>query len=99
MRRKDLEEGSLFMCVCVGVCVCQTQESQHGLRGLVGVSQRDALVSLPVAVVRQADRRGRPALATYSEDMMEDMGPTSLAFCRACFWLNAASSSSSSFQK
>lgn len=36
------------------------------------------------------------AYSTYSEDMKEDNGPTSFAFWSACFWLNAASASSSS---
>ena len=46
---------------------------------------------------RQAGRA--VAYSTYSEDMKEDNGPTSFAFWRACFWLNAASASSSSWSK
>lgn len=46
-------------------------------------------------------RGGQAAVAysTYSEDMKEDSGPTSFAFWRACFSLNAASASSSSWSK
>jgi len=44
-------------------------------------------------------RQEEAAYSTYSEDMKEDNGPTSFAFCRACFWLNAASASSSSCSK
>lgn len=49
----------------------------------------------------RGDRQVGRAVAnnTYSEDMKEDNGPTSFAFWRACFWLNAASASSSSWSQ
>lgn len=44
-------------------------------------------------------RSEQPQHSTYSDDMKEDKGPTSFAFCSACFSLNAASASSSSWSE
>lgn len=59
-----------------------------------------ALLMLSIDGVGEEGERGRKgqevAVATYSEDMKEDSGPTSFAFCSACFSLKAASASSSS---
>lgn len=67
----DLEAGSLDAWPKAGGAL-----SQERLMGVSTVS------SCGVGIGRQA---GSSTQATYSDDIREDMGPTSLAFCKACF--------------
>lgn len=56
------------------------------------------MLSIDGGLGRDREKKGQKvAVATYSEDMKEDSGPTSFAFWSACFSLKAASASSSSW--